>query len=105
MCECYAILDKKDPRYSLWKQVAPNAHIPLKHPVPHRNPHNPDMAFYECDVSRLTEPQKNLIVNLMHKKFKVSKDHIRKRMAKDGLPIRSDNITVVICGLHVRCMM
>ena len=107
-CECYAQISKNDPRYAIWIQVDPEARVPLKHPLPVKHPFaHPqfDGDFYEGDPSRLTEEQKEKIIELMSKKFKVSKSHVREGLDKGILPIKGDNVMVSICSFHVRCML
>lgn len=108
MCECYAKVSRNDPRYPIWVKVDPEAKLPLKHPILKRHPYaHPDFmgTFYEGDPSRLTEEQKEIIIEEMSKKFKCSKDHVAEGLAKGFLAIKSDNISVMICDLHFRCMI
>jgi len=104
MCECYATVSKSDPRYDIWTKVDPGGKMPLKHPLPVRSSCFPGL-FYEGDPSRLTKEQKQLIVELLSKKFKVPKKHVAEGLAEGVLPIRAANVNVSICELHVRCMM
>jgi len=98
MCECEAIISKEDPRYELWRQVVPNAHLPIKHPIAKN-------GFYEGDPSRLTEEQIQLIATLCSKKFNITKEEILKDIRKGILPIKAENVSLSICDLHIRCMV
>lgn len=105
MCECYAIISKEDPRAEIWKQVYPDGSMPLKHPLQVKNSNFPDALFYVGDAERLSEEQKELMASLMAKKFKIPKEEVLHNLATGQFHIRSDNITVQICELHVRCML
>lgn len=104
MCECYATINKNDSRYEIWIQVDPEAKVPLKHPVPVKHP-NFDGLFFEGDPARLTEEQKKIIIDLLSKKFNVSKAHVKEGLDNGILPIKAENTIVSICDSHFRCML
>ena len=107
-CECYAQISKKDPRYEIWKQVDPDARVPLKHPLSSimKNEHFPEgITVYEGDPSRLTDKQKDVLATLMAQKFHIPKQEVLEGLVKGVLPIKVDNVIVSICNLHFRCMM
>ena len=107
-CECYATLSKNDPRYPIWKQIDPQARIPLKHPILQRSPKDSVLRgalFYEGDPERLTPAQKEKLAEILSEKFKVPKTEVLKDLAKGYLPLKSQNVSVSICNLHLRCMM
>lgn len=105
-CKCYGIISEKDARHEIWIQVDPQAKIPLKHPMLKQFEAGGHKGlFYEGDPARLTEKQKDIMANLLSKKFNISKEEILKDLAKGILPIRADNITVAICELHSRMMI
>jgi hypothetical protein len=97
-CECYATISKDDPRYEIWKQVNPLCQMPLKHPIPKN-------GFYEGDPTRLTSEQKEVMAKLLSEKFKLPPSEILSDLEKGIFPIKSDNLNIVICELHFRCMM
>ena len=107
-CECYAQVTKNDSRYEIWKQVDPDARVPLKHPIAGimKNKTFPEgMTVYEGDPSRLTEKQKDVLSTLMAQKFNIPKQEVLDSLAKGVLPVKADNVIVSICNLHFRCMM
>lgn len=104
MCECSASISKHDPRAEIWKQVTADGTLPLKHPLLVKNKHFPKLFFYVGDADRLTQEQKEKMASLMTEKFKIPKEEVLHDLAT-GFHIRSDNISVVICELHTRCMI
>ena len=106
-CECVAILDEKDERAEIWKQVCPDLRLPLKSPMPIRGkgPDGEIHRFLECDTDRLTDFQKARLAELMAKKFGLDEKQAFNMIQKGELPIKDENITMMICNLHVRCMM
>lgn len=107
MCECYATISKEDPRAEIWKQVSPDGCMPLKHPLMVKNPHFPEYMslFYVGDADRLTQEQKEKMASLMAEKFKIPREEMLKSLATGQFHIKSNNISVVICELHTRCMI
>jgi len=106
-CECVAILNEKDERAEIWKQVCPDLQLPLKHPLPvlAKNNDGEEMRFYEGDPERLDDSQKARISELMAKKFDLDEKAVFESLKKGIMPIRADNVTVMICNLHALCMM
>jgi len=106
MCECYATIRKEDPRAEIWKQVTSDGTMPLKHPVLVKNKNFPKLLFYVGDADRLSQKQKDLMADLMSKKFKISRAEVLHNLATTGMfHIRSDNVSIVICQLHLSCMV
>jgi hypothetical protein len=104
-CECYATISEKDPRYEIWKQIDPEARMPLKHPLTRENLTIYPGLFYEGDATRLTTEQKELLAKLMSEEFKIPKAEVLKNLADGVFPIKADNVIVSICNLHMRCML
>jgi len=106
-CECVAILDENDERAKIWKQVCPNLRLPLKSPTPikAKGPDGQEYRFLECDTDKLTDFQKARLAELMAKEFGLDEKQTFNIIQKGELPIRDNNITVIICNLHLRCMM
>ncbi len=106
-CECVAILSEKDERAEIWKQVCPDLRLPLKSPIPikGKGPDGEEYSFLECDTDRLTDFQKARLAELMAKKFGLDEKQTFDIIQKGELPIKDNNVTVMICGLHLRCMM
>jgi len=101
-CECYAVVHVFDSRYDLWREVDPEARMPLKHPVPHRNE---DGRFYEGDLDRLSDEQKATMYDLLAEKFGVSPGEIREEFESLGYFPVMEPVSLAICRLHTRCMM
>jgi len=106
-CECYAILSENDERAEIWKQVCSDLRLPLKHPLPvlAKNNDGEELRFYEGDPERLDDFQKARISELMAEKFDLDEKAVFESLKKGIMPIRADNVTVMICNLHLRCMM
>ena len=105
-CECVAILSETDERAEIWKQVCPDLRLPLKSPLPVLGKLNgEEIKFYEGDPEKLDDFQKARLAELMAEKFGIDEKVIFESLKKGILPIRTDNVTVLICNLHLRCMM
>ena len=101
-CECWAMVSCLDPRYDMWAEVDPEARMPLKHPVAHRNEQG---RFFEGDLGRLSEEQKAAMFRLLAEKFGGIPGDVREHFESLGyFPIR-EPVSLEICKLHTRCMM
>ena len=104
MCECKAILDKNDKRADLWREIlqSEKLEIPLKHPLRERT-HNG--IFLEGDPSRLNWDQKSRLIKELSKKFNLDSDLIVKDLDNGIMPIKDENISIIICRSHVLAIM
>jgi len=101
-CECWAMVSVLDPRHGMWAEVDPEARMPLRNPVGHVNEGG---RFYEGDLDRLTEEQKAAMFSLLAERFGGTPGDVREHFESLGyFPIR-EPVSLVICGLHMRCMM
>lgn len=104
-CECYATVSKDDPRFPIWLAVAENR-IPIKHPLEVKGKAGGHKGnFYEGDATRLTKEQKEIMSKLLARKFHITEKEVLTDFEKGMFPIRADNISLVICELHLRCMI
>ena len=101
-CECWAMVSCLDPRYDLWREVDPEARMPLKHPVGHRNEQG---RFYEGDLDRLSEGQKANMYELLAEKFRGTSGDVREHFSSLGYFPVMEPVSLAICRLHTRCMM
>jgi hypothetical protein len=107
-CGCLALLDRNDPRAELWKKVLGSLEFPLKGPtrVMGFGPGEPQAMFLREDWEALTVAQKSKIRAAMRDNFGASEAEFEQQMKTLGyFPIKDENITIRICGLHTRCMM
>lgn len=107
MCECYAIIQKNDPRAEIWRAVIGDGlRVPLKHPLPVNmdGPEGP-MQFYEGDPERLTEQQWIDLAEEMNKKFGASVETVFDDLKNGRLPVRADGCTISWCSHHSRLAM
>lgn len=106
-CECYAILNKKDPRAEIWKTIDHDLKMPLKHPLPVKAKwkDGTELMIYEGDPARLTETQRIRLCLEMSNKFGIQYKEVMTDLINGIFPICCENITVSICELHVRCMI
>jgi hypothetical protein len=107
-CGCLAMLDPKDPRAPLWNKVLGCLEFPLKGPVATSGfgPGEPEAMFLKGDWMALSAAQKGKIKAAMKERFGASEAEFEEQMKALGyFPIKDENITVKICGLHTRCML
>lgn len=102
-CECYAIIDKVDPRHQIWMEVFGKPQIPLKNPLAKIHPQFG--AIYDGDPSKLTKQQKEKMADILSEKFGLLRKAVLSDLAKGNLAVKADNISISICELHMRCMM
>ena len=100
-CGCYAVVSVRDPRFDLWREVDPEARMPLKHPVLHRNEQG---RFYEGDLDRLSEGQKAVMYELLAEKFGGVPEDVCEHFSSLGYFPVMEPVSLAICGLHTRCM-
>jgi hypothetical protein len=107
-CGCMAHLNKNDPRASIWRYALGCLEFPLKHPISHVASAEGEYPakYLEGDWAALTNKQKNSMCKKLFKKFGVTRDQILTQIkALDYMPIKDENITVVICKKHSMMMM
>lgn len=107
-CGCKALLSEKDPRAPIWMAVFGKLEFPLKNPVPTMGmgPGEIPDRFLKGDWGALSLDQQNILINEMVKKFKANVNNFADQLNTLGfIPIKDVNISVLVCGLHTRCMM
>jgi hypothetical protein len=104
-CGCAAIINEKDPRAEIWKEVFGQLVFPLKHPVPFQMSTFPGKMFVAGDPAALSEEEKEKLKSAMASKFGVPKEEIQKSIDDGLIPILFENIGIKICDLHIRCML
>jgi hypothetical protein len=106
-CGCKAILNKKDPRAAIWKKVFGCLEFPLLSPIPVLGTAlgEPTAKFLMGDWEALNFEQKTKMLSEMKKKFGISaQDFVMQNKALGYVPIKDQNVTVVVCQLHTRMM-
>lgn len=105
-CECYASVFEKDPRAKIWENCLGKAEFPLKHPLPgiiNVNLKDQDpyvMRVYMGDPDRLTDDQKEKLIEHIQTTFGVPRDQIVSDWSKEGIPIKAENLTISWCHSH-----
>ena len=108
-CGCKAHLFKEDPRASLWAYALGCLEFPLISPISHYG--NADgMAgsrkFLKGDWAALSDAEKARMTEKLIKKFGISLQEFESQMKSVGyMPIKDENIILVICQKHSRMMM
>jgi len=106
-CGCKAVLSPKDPRASIWKYSLGSLEFPLQNPISHRGKAQGEKParFLQGDWRALSEVQKSRMFEKLKKKFNINIQFFLSQIKALGyMPIKDENITVVICGLHERCL-
>ena len=106
-CGCKAHIHEKDFRASIWRAALGCLEFPLQNPIYHMGEAQGEKParFLKGDWRALSEEQKHKIFIAIRHKFSVNIEIFRKQIEALGyMPIKDENITVEICGLHQRCM-
>lgn len=107
-CGCKAILSPGDPRARIWKAALGCLEFPLKGPVPVRGqgPGEDPARFLRGDWEALSMDQQIKIRAEMKRIYHASSSEFDQQIKSLGFfPIKDENINVLICGLHTRCML
>lgn len=100
-CECYAVIDSDNERVEIWRKVCPDLRVPLKHPgLCKGTAAGEEIFMYEGDPDRMSGFQRARLAELFAEKFKISEMLAFEELKKGHLPVRAENVTVVICQLH-----
>ena len=102
-CECYAVIDSDNERMEIWREVCPDLRVPLKHPgLCKGTAAGEEILMYEGDPKRMSGFQRARLAELFAEKFNISEMHAFAELEKGHLPVRAENVTVVICQSHMR---
>ena len=108
-CGCKAILSEMDPRAPIWLAVFGKLEFPLKNPVPTigAGPGEFHDRFLRGDWEALSLDQQTMLFREMEKRFSGLNygAFVAQNRALGYIPIKDKNISVLVCGLHTRCMM
>lgn len=103
-CGCKASFNRDHPRIKMWTEaLGPSPSVPIKHPVPHLVE---GKRYFKADVSRIDEATLTEIIEALAGEFDINPFRIRNEVEKSGfIPVRDENLTLIICNLHYRCML
>lgn len=107
-CGCKAHLNEKDPRAEIWRNVFGCLEFPLKNPISHigqaEGEHEDRFLYGDWDALSFDQKVKMLIE--MKKKFGISEQVFSSQVKALGyIPIKDQNIDVVICQKHTGMMI
>ena len=106
-CGCYAVLLECDPRAQIWRYALGCLKFPLQNPISHVESAQGERSAYflKGDWNALSEKQKDRMFQALKLKFNVERSEFFSQIKTVGyMPIKDENITVVICEIHTRCM-
>lgn len=106
-CGCRACLNEQDPRAEIWKEVFGCLEFPLKNPVAIRGNAVGEAGalFLMGDWEALSQAEQDKMIQAMKRKFGVDEQVFRAQIRVFGyVPIKDENITVIVCQKHIRAM-
>ena len=106
-CGCRACLSEEDPRAEIWKEVFGCLEFPLKNPVAISGNAvgEAGSSFLMGNWEALSVDEQNRMIQAMKRKFGVDEQVFRAQIRVFGyVPIKDENITVIICEKHTRAM-
>ncbi|MFW9991992.1 MAG: hypothetical protein ACFFD4_08010 [Candidatus Odinarchaeota archaeon] len=110
-CKCYATVSENDERAKVWTKCLGERQFPLKHPIPGivkvalRDQEPFDMTVYLGDPDRLTNEQKEKLIEHIQSNFGVPRQEIISGWTKQGIPIKAENLTITFCHNHTMAML
>lgn len=96
----WATLNPKSPRYETWRTILGSEYIPLKSPAPAKaDLGQPDVKeknveVYQLDAQELTGEQRDRLIAFCCEKFKVPDREVIETVARDGFPVRTEDVVV-----------
>jgi hypothetical protein len=96
----WATLDPTSPRYETWRAILGSQQIPLKSPAPAKadlgqpKVKEKNVQVYQLDAQALTEEQRDRLIAFCCEKFKVPDREVIETVARDGFPVRAEDVIV-----------